>query len=44
MYQLYISNANACAVDTGMERQSYNKDTREDNRIKSNDITQETVI
>ena len=30
MYQLFISNANACAVDTGMETQSYNKDTRED--------------
>ena len=26
MYQLYISSANACAVDNGMERQSYNKD------------------
>ena len=44
MYQLYISSANACAVDTGMERQSYNKDTREDNRIMSNDITQENNL
>ena len=41
MYQLYISSAVACAVDTGMERQSCNKNTREDNRIKSHDITQE---